>query len=205
MFISFEGLDFSGKTTQIKLLEERLNRTGKRVIVLREPGGTAISEKIREMLLDKRNLEMSGSAEMFLFSAARAQLVSEVINPALAEKAIVICDRFFDSTTAYQGYGRGIGLEDIEAINRLASRGTTPDLTVLLLIEIDEIIRRQKRAGVPSDRMESSGADFYRRVHEGYLALAKQHPHRFVVFDGAQPVQGLHEQIANAVESHLMK
>ena len=120
MFITFEGIDFSGKTTQATLLVERLKRSGKEVVFLREPGGTPVSEKIRSILLDKQHLDMNPRAELLLFSAARSQLVRQVILPALEKRSVVVCDRFYDSTTAYQGYGRGIELTDILAINRIA-------------------------------------------------------------------------------------
>ena len=203
MFITFEGLDYSGKTTQAKLLVERLKQLGKEVVFLREPGGTKISEKIRDILLDKQHLEMNQKAELFLFSAARTQLVSEIIFPALQRKAIVVCDRFHDSTTAYQGYGRGLNLHDIEAINLIATTGTTPDLTVLVDIEVKEIVRRRRAAGLSEDRMESAGSQFYENVREGYLTLAQTEPKRFLCINGMRPVQEIHNAIWNVVQQRL--
>ena len=203
MFITFEGLDFSGKTTQANLLVERLKQRGNDVVFLREPGGTKISEKIREILLDKQHLEMNERAELFLFSAARTQLVSEVILPALQRGMIVLCDRYDDSTTAYQGFGRGLNLDQIKTINAMATAGTTPDLTVLVDIDIDEITRRQKAGGISSDRMESSGRQFYERVRAGYLTIALSEPKRFVVINGMRRTEEIHNEIWNIVYQRL--
>ena len=139
MFITFEGIDFSGKTTQATLLVERLKQLGKDVVFLREPGGTAVSEKIRAILLDRNHLDISTIAEILLFSAARAQLVQEVILPSLRAGKIVVCDRFYDSTTAYQGYGRRLTLNDVCRLNSIATSDTTPEMTVLVDVEIDEV------------------------------------------------------------------
>jgi len=204
MFITFEGIDYSGKSTQANLLVERLQKQGREVVFLREPGGTAISEKIREILLDKQHLELNQIAELFLFSAARTQLVSEVIQPVLKSGKIVICDRFYDSTTAYQGYGRGIDLKDVDAINRIASCGTTPDITFFIDIEIEEIYRRQKAAGISADRMESSGKDFFERVRKGYLQLADKESERFYVVDGKLSVDKIHKEIWDIVQKKII-
>ena len=195
MLITFEGIDFSGKSTQVKLLAQRLREDGVEPIVLREPGGTAISEKVRAILLDGQNDAMSLKAELLLFSAARTQLVTEVIKPALQRGTIVICDRFYDSTTAYQGYGRGIALREIEQINAIATDGTRPDLTLFIHIGIDELAGRSARAGIPADRMESSGKQFYQRVIDGYLAIAQQEPDRFRIIDGTLLVDQIHTMI----------
>ncbi len=203
MFITFEGIDYSGKTTQAKLLVDFLTTRGKEVVFLREPGGTKISEKIREILLDKRNLEMSNRAELFLFSAARTQLVSQVITPALQSGKVVICDRYDDSTTAYQGYGRQLDLEQIKAINLMATAGTVPYITVLVDIELDEVTRRQKAAGISSDRMESSGRLFYERVRSGFLSIAKAEPKRFFVVNGMRTIDEIQTEIRAIVQQHL--
>ena len=139
MLITFEGIYYSGKTTQANLLVERLKESRRDVLFLREPGGTPVSEKIRSILLDKRNLDLHSRAELLLFSAARTQLVREVILPALEKRTVVVCDRFYDSTTAYQGYGRGIDLADIRVMNRIATFGITPDRTFLVDVDLDEI------------------------------------------------------------------
>jgi len=205
MFITLEGLDFSGKSTQTKLLVEKLRlleqRGGHaRVHVIREPGGTAISEQIRRILLDKASDGLTPAAEILLFSASRTQLVSEVILPALERGEIVVCDRFFDSTTAYQGYGRRLDLEGVVTINKVATLGLVPDVTLLIDIPVGEIERRKHAAGLTFDRMEESGKEFYERVRAGYLAIARQERKRFVVIDGMQPPHAVHLEVWKAVE-----
>jgi dTMP kinase len=203
MFITFEGIDFSGKSTQAKLLADHLIRHKKDVVFLREPGGTAISEKIRALLLDRKHFELTQIAELLLFSASRTQLVSEVILPALRTGKVVVCDRFFDSTTAYQGYGRGLNLDHVRVINAIATAGTTPDLTMLVDVEMDEIVRRQAAAGVPADRMESAGRIFFQRVREGYLSLANAEPQRFIVLNGMRPIETIQDEVWRIVQSRL--
>ncbi len=194
MFLTFEGLDFSGKTTQAHKLADRLGRRQK-VVTLREPGGTRISERLREILLDRQHLELCNAAELFLFSASRAQLVTEVIRPALERGDTVICDRYYDSTTAYQGYGRGLNLEAIRQINNVASGGTDPDLTIVVDIPVGEIERRRQATGQSFDRMESSGHLFYERVRTGFRGLAEKFPERVVCVDGTRPIDDVHEEI----------
>jgi dTMP kinase len=195
MFISFEGIDYSGKTTQAALLVERLKETGKEVLFLREPGGTPVSEKIRSILLDKQNLDLNSRAELLLFSAARSQLVRQVILPALERRAIVVCDRFYDSTTAYQGHGRGIDLAEIRVVNTLATFGAVPERTFLVDVGLEEIARRRKASGLSADRMESEGMAFFERVRRGYLAIAAGEPARIAVIDGARSVEEIHDEI----------
>jgi dTMP kinase len=203
MFISFEGLDSSGKTTQAQLLVDDFTKSGKEVLFLREPGGTEVSEHIRTILLDKRNSKLSNRAELLLFSAARAQLVAEVIAPALKAGKAVVCDRFFDSTTAYQGYGRGLDIEEVKALNRIAVGGTLPDLTLFVNVDLEEIRRRRKAAGVVADRMESSGNAFYQNVLHGYLAIAKAEPQRVRLIDGMRSVEAIHAEVWNIVRSRF--
>lgn len=203
MFITFEGLDYSGKTTQAKLLVDRLEQHGRQILFLREPGGTPISERIRAILLDKQHNEMSQKAELFLFSAARTQLVSQVIRPAIEKGIIVLCDRFYDSTTAYQGYGRGLDLKEVQALNTIATYGTSPDLTLFMNVNIDEVVRRYKRAKQFADRMEESGREFFERVQRGYLALAANEPGRFVVVDANKTIETVHNEIWNIVQQRL--
>jgi len=200
MFITFEGLDFSGKSTQATILVEKLKKTHAVVHFLREPGGTKISERIRDILLDKKNLEMNDAAELLLFSAARAQLVKEVIAPALKRGDTVVCDRYYDSTTAYQGYGRGINLEAVNSINRLATRGVDPDITFFVDIPMDEIDGRKQRAGMAFDRMESSGRAFYERVRSGYREIARNESQRFVTLNGLLSVEEIARDILKIVE-----
>jgi dTMP kinase len=194
MLITFEGLDYSGKSTQVKMLSDRITIKGHRVLVLREPGGTEIGEKIRKILLDKENISLTDASELFLFSASRSQLVKEVIIPALEGEMTVICDRYYDSTTAYQGYGRNIDLAAIEAINKSATDGLEPDITFFLDIPIREIEKRIARAKANRDRMESNDISFYERVRNGYLELAKQHA-RYRVLDGLKSIDDLHDEI----------
>jgi len=204
MLITFEGIDYSGKSTQATLLVSRLEKHGKEVIFLREPGGTSISENIRNILLDKEHLELKQITELFLFSAARTQLVNEVMLPALQAGKVVVCDRFYDSTTAYQGYGRGINLNDIQAINRIATSETKPHLTFFIDIEIDELFKRQIAAGLSADRMESSGRDFFERVRNGYWKLAEMESGRFIVVSGKLQIDEIHREIWDIVKKQII-
>jgi dTMP kinase len=204
MFITFEGLDYSGKSTQVKLLSDRLSLQDYRVLVLREPGGTEIGEKIRKILLDKVNTGITIASELFLFSASRSQLVNEVIKPALGGDMVVICDRYYDSTTAYQGFGRDISLDVIQAINRYATDGLVPDITFFLDIPIREIEKRMAAAKSNKDRMESNSIEFYERVRMGYLQIAKDES-RFCVLEGLQPIDDLHETIWQHVSETIAK
>jgi dTMP kinase len=210
MFITFEGLDFSGKSTQARLLVERLKnmpamKDGERMTVhfVREPGGSKISEQIREILLDRTFPEMTDTAELLLFSASRTQLVKEVIIPALQCGETVVCDRYYDSTTAYQGHGRGLDLEAVQTINRLATAGTDPDLTIFIDIPVEEIERRKHSAGLAFDRMESSGRDFYERVRNGFLEIAAKEAHRFVTIDGMASIENVQRLVWQEVERRL--
>ncbi len=203
MFITFEGIDYSGKSTQVKLLSDRLVHEGRSVVVLREPGGTDVSESIRTILLDRQHHAMTQWTELFLFSAARAQLVREVIRPALAASTIVICDRFADSTTAYQGYGRGLDLANVRLINTIATDGLVPDLTFIVEIPVEESIRRRIRVRGSADRMEAAGREFYGRVHEGYRQIAAGEPARCVLLNGTQSGEEIHDQRWSSVSQRL--
>ena len=200
MFITFEGIDNSGKSTQAKLLVQRFEQQGEMVIFLREPGGTAVSEQVRTILLDKAHLDLTDTAELLLFSAARSQLVNEIIIPGLDQGKVVVCDRFYDSTTAYQGYGRGLNLDHVRLINKLATSGLSPDLTFIVEIPVEEIQVRRKRARGSPDRMESSGTQFYRKVVEGYRTIAQGEPKRCVLLDGLQPVATIHEKVWSIIQ-----
>lgn len=202
MFITFEGLDLCGKTTQAEILIQKLKNLGFDPVLVREPGGTKISEQIRNILLDSQNREMDPITEFFLFSASRAQLVKEVIIPSLNSGKIVICDRFFDSTLAYQGYGRGIDIEKIKIINELATSGLVPDLTFLIDIPVDEIYRRRKEKYSELDRMENSGAEFYERVRYGYFEIAKSND-RFIIIDGMKKIDEISDEIWSIVFEKL--
>lgn len=200
MLITFEGLDYSGKSTQVKMLSDRITMQGNRVLLLREPGGTEIGEKIRKILLDKENISLTDASELFLFSASRSQLVKEVIVPAMEGEMVVICDRYYDSTTAYQGYGRKIDLAAIDAINKFATDGLEPDITFFLDIPIREIEKRIVRSKANRDRMESNDMAFYERVRNGYLQLAKQYS-RYRVLDGLKSIDDLHDEVWQEFES----
>lgn len=205
MFISFEGIDASGKSTQIKLLEKYLLEQNFKVIVVREPGGTKLSEEIRNILLSKENLNMTKECEIFLFSASRAQLVREVIIPKLKEGFIVLSDRFHDSTTAYQGVGRNINLEDVFAIHRVAIDNCIPDLTIFLDISFEESVRRKKLANLPPDRIESMDKKFFDKVREGYLQIQKREPERFKVISGVGRPEEIHYKIIQLFNDQLLK
>ena len=200
MFITFEGIDFCGKSTQIELLKSYLLKNKKKVQVIREPGGTEISEKIRTMLLDKKNSKMLMETEFLLFSASRAQLVREKIRPYLDEGIYVISDRFHDSSTAYQGYGRGISIEVILSIHKLAIGNTIPDITFFIDIPVEVAEqRRQEKLSEHLDRIENSNKDFYSRVRNGYLELTKNES-RFRILNGIDNIENIHEKIINEID-----
>lgn len=199
MFITFEGIDSSGKTTQLQMLAHWFGEQGLPYLVVREPGGTTISERIRDLLLDPMHDEMHQVAELFLFSAARAQLTREIIIPSLKNGLTVLCDRYFDSTTVYQGNGRGIDLLAIHKINSLATAATTPDVTFYIDISYDESQRRKHAAQADTDRMERASQDFFKKVRDGYLALAKEESERFIIIDGLQERNAIHAAIVQEI------
>jgi len=200
MFITFEGIDLSGKSTQIRLLNEYLFKKRKKVISVREPGGTVISEKIREIILDKKNLKMEYLTEFLLFSASRQQLTKEVIIPHLNKNYFVLSDRYFDSSTAYQGYGGMIDIKIINNINKIATDRLLPDRTFLINISIDECIRRKKLMNKNEDRIEQKKAWYYKKVINGYLQIANNNKRRFVVIDGTQSVENIHREIVESLK-----
>ncbi len=193
LFITFEGIDQSGKSTQAERLEKHLTENGYAVQSWRDPGSTLISEQIREILLSSKNHGMSAIAELLLYEAARAQIVEEYIRPALDKNRIVIMDRFYDSTTAYQGYGRGIPLDTITHANRIATGGLVPDMTFFIDVTWEESCRRKGKDA--RDRMESESRFFFDQVRKGYLALVKSEPERFVLIDGSQTKAAIEGQI----------
>ncbi len=203
MFITFEGIDCSGKSTQIDLLTDRLRHQHREVLIVREPGGTDISERIRSLLLDLKHGEMDSATELLLFSASRSQLVTERILPALGRGAIVIADRFHDSTTAYQGYGRGIDIQSITHIHAIATHGLLPALSFFIDISVEEsLARRAVRAGT-ADRMETADTEFFHRVRNGYLQIAGAAPSRFRSIDGRRPPETVADEIWGWVNSSL--
>lgn len=200
MFISFEGIDFSGKSTQIELFKDYLVEHNKKVEILREPGGTEISEKMRQVLLDNKNYKIFAEAELLLFSASRAQLVREKIRPYLEKGIYVISDRFHDSSTAYQGYGRGVPIEIVKQVHQLAIGDTIPDLTFFIDIPVGIANeRRKKKSKGKLDRIELADTEFYNRVRNGYLEIAKQEE-RFKVIDGTQTIETIQNQIISELE-----
>jgi dTMP kinase len=200
-FITFEGPEGSGKSTQIRLLAAALERQGVRVLVTREPGGTEIGNAVRAILLNRKHTEMSIRAETLLFNAARAQIVDQVIRPALADGRLVLCDRYADSTLAYQGYGHGQPLEPLRRLVEYATGGLVPDLTIYLDIDVREGLRR-KQAGAAEEwnRIEEKTLAYHQVVRQGYLALAAQEPHRWLVVDAAQPIDAVQAAIRARVQ-----
>ncbi len=195
LFITFEGADGCGKTTQIKLLDEYLRAKGYQTLLTREPGSKGLGEKLREILLNYDG-EVSPVAESFLFLADRAQHVDCIIKPALKKGIIVLCDRHTDSTLAYQGYGRGLDLEEIRKLNKIATSGLTPDLTIVLDVDIET---SQARVGAEKDRMESAGIEFFQRVRNGFLEIAKQEPERVKVINSADSIENIHKKVVELV------
>lgn len=208
-FLTLEGLDGCGKSTQAKLLKEYLEREGMDVVLTREPGGTPIGERLRELVLDIRQKGLTYTTEVFLYAASRAQHMSEVVAPSLAQDKVVICDRFTDSTVAYQGFGCGLDIEVLSVINEFASCGINPDLTILIDIPVEEALRRINRVeGVPGksgvDRIEERGIAFYSNVREGYLFLAKQYPERIQLLEErGRSVEEMRRVIKTLVMSRL--
>ncbi len=189
LFITFEGPEGSGKTTQVKRLAQRLADCGSYVLALREPGGTSIGEQIRDVLHSLDNREMQSRTEILLYCAARAQLVGQVIRPHLESGGVVLCDRYADSTLAYQGYGRGLDLATLRMILDFATSGLKPDLTLYLDIDVEAGLKRKRVGGEEWNRMDDLEVGFYRRVRAGYLEMLTQEPTRWAVIDAAQDAE----------------
>lgn len=203
LFIVFEGIDGSGKTTQLKRTKEYLADRGRDVVETREPGGTAISESIREMLLNPVNKNMSAECELLLYSAARAQHIAEVIAPALKEGKAVLCDRFSLSTIAYQGYGRGIDLDKIRNIHSAASLGVKPDLTLIIDVPVDLAAERVSQSrNLPKDRLEQEKSDFFKKVRSGFLSEAEG-DRSLIVIDGRNTEDIVFDEVRTALETIL--
>lgn len=201
LFVSFEGPDGSGKTTQLLLLRAALEERGLPVLATREPGGTRIGNAVRALLLDPENTEMSPRAETLLYVAARAQIVHEVIRPALAARSVVLCDRYGDSTLAYQGFGHGQPLDALRTLNAYATGGLQPDLTLYIDIDVATGLSRKPADGL--DRLEANALAFHEAVRAGYHTLAQADPARWLVLDGAQSIETLHSQILARVTQAL--
>lgn len=197
--VTFEGCEGVGKSKQISLLEDYLKANDKQYYLTREPGGNAISEKIRNIILDKDNASMTDECEALLYAAARVQLLNEVIKPKLDVGELVFCDRYVDSSFAYQGYARGLGFDFIEKINKYAIDNFSPDCTIFLSLTPEQAFKR--KGGVDrGDRVELSGMDFHNKVYQGYLELAKKYSNRFCVIDASGTKEQTHQKIINALK-----
>ena len=199
LFITFEGADGCGKTTQLKLLAEYLMMRGYDVVITREPGAKGLGEKIREILLNYDG-DVSDRCESFLFLADRAQHIDMIVNPAVETGKIVLCDRHTDSSVAYQGYGRGLPVERIKMLNELAVNGRHPDLTIVFDIDVETSM---SRVGDEKDRLESAGMEFFNRVRNGYLEIAKQEPQRVKVLNAAKSIEEIQKDVKKLVENLL--
>ena len=203
MFITLEGPEGSGKTSHIKPLTEWLTSRGHKVFATREPGGTNIGEQIRNVIHDLKNTEMHPHTETLLYQAARAQIVEQVIRPKLADGTIVISDRYYDSTIAYQGYGHQQNLDEVRALVKYATGGLTPDLTILLDIDVEAGLKRKTQNGVEWNRMDAYEIEFYRRVRAGYSEMVKQEPKRWIVVDASQSWDQVQEELRNTIKAKV--
>lgn len=202
MFITFEGLDFCGKSTQVELLKNYFEKNGASVKIIREPGGVKISEKIRDVLLDNKNAEMFDETELLLFSASRSQLVREKIIPFLNSGNIVISDRFHDSSIAYQGFGRGINTDFVIQLQKFAIGDAVPDLTFFIDIPIEEVLKRKSKVSVSAlDRIEVSKNDFYEKVRYGYKYLV-ENEERFIQINGLSTIEEIHKNIIEEIKKY---
>jgi dTMP kinase len=203
ILITFEGIDYSGKTTQVKKLVSYLRRKGYKVILLREPGGEKVSESIRQVLLASKNSGMNPVTELLLYIASRAQLVSKIILPALKQGKLVICDRFYDSTLAYQGYGRGLDKKKIEYLNKISTLGVKPELTILIDIPIRVFVERMRKNDKKKDRIEKEKIGFYKKVREGYLKIARGEKKRLKVIDGSCEIDEVWSEVKKIADIFL--
>jgi len=194
-FIAIEGVDGAGKTTQIKLLANYLKKRGEKVMCFSEPGGTPLGKKIRKLLLDKKNSDITPLAELFLFMASRAQLVEKEIIPALKKKAIIICDRYLFSSVAYQGWACGLGIENVLEMGKVAVNNLLPDITIIIDMDPQKAFKR----GQQDDRIGGRGISFYEKVREGYLLIAKKEP-KIKVINGTLSVDEVHKNVVRIVE-----
>ena len=198
-FITFEGCEGVGKSRQIRFLEDYLKNHQIEYFLTREPGGTTVSEQIRNVILDGKNVSMTDECEALLYSAARVQLLKETIKPLLDQGKLVLCDRYIDSSFAYQGYARGLGVEFIEKINDYAIKNFMPDYTIFLCLEPEKAFKR--KGGVDkNDRLELSGIDFHNKVFEGYVELSKKYSDRFIVIDASGEKEQTHQKIIDALK-----
>ena len=192
-FITFEGVDGCGKSTQMKLLADYMQNKGYEVVITREPGAKGLGEKIREILLHYDG-EVSSRAESFLFLADRAQNIDKIVNPAVAEGKIVLCDRHTDSTIAYQGYGRGVDIKELSDLNNIAVGGRIPDLTFVFDVDVNTSM---SRVGKDKDRMESSGIEFFNNVRKGYIEIGKSEPSRVKIIDASKSIESIFAEVSD--------
>lgn len=198
-FITFEGCEGVGKSRQLKLLQEYMDKNQIQYFLTREPGGSSVSEKIREIILDGKNTEMTDECEALLYAASRVQLLKEIVKPRLDRGELVLCDRFVDSSLAYQGKARGLGYEFIESINSYAIKNFTPDYTVFLRLPPEQAFKR--KGGVDkTDRLELSGMEFHNNVYKGYIELSEKYPERFIVIDASGTKEETHRKIVSALK-----
>ncbi|HOD35074.1 MAG TPA: dTMP kinase [Syntrophales bacterium] len=211
LFITFEGIEGCGKTTQVRFAAEYLRKKGIAPVVTQEPGGTPLSDSIRRILLNRGGFRIGANAEVLLFAAARAQHVEEIILPALKDNRVVLCDRFSDATIVYQGYGRGIEIDAVRRVIDFAARSLTPDLTLLFDVPVElgleRALRRisKKKGPAPEDRFEQEGREFHRKIRQGYLDLAGQEPGRFRVLDGSRKIEEVHRDVCALIDAALKR
>jgi len=198
LFITIEGPDGAGKSTQIELLKEYFKNQGKDIVITREPGGTEISEKIRSIILDNANTAMADTTEALLYAASRAQHVHQKIIPALKEGKVVICDRFVHSSLVYQGIGRGLGVEEVKAINNFGIEGIKPDVTLFFDISPETALKRKTKNN-EGDRLENEKVDFHKRVYEGYKRLIEKYPEEFTLIDANGTIEEIHKTVIKAI------
>lgn len=205
VFITFEGGEGAGKSIQVEILASHLHEEGYQVKITREPGGTRIGEQIRAITHNPENVDLEATTEAYLMAAARAQHVEQVIYPSLEAGHIVISDRYVDSSIAYQGFGRKLGVETIVKLNDLAVNGAIPDLTILLSVPFEKGIRRRMKSLKPKDRLDLQQKEFYQRVNDGYLLLAKKDPKRYTIIDATQSIETVGRDIWQKVRDFLKK
>lgn len=202
MFITFEGIDGSGKSTQLKLANNYLRKLGYKPEILREPGSTILSEKIRKILLDK-NIKINPISELMLYVAARAELVENTIGPALDNGKIILCDRFYDSTTAYQGFGRGLDTKIIDKLNRLAVGKYKPHLTFIIDIDYPTSLKRMKKMNKVADRLESESKAFFTRVRNGFKEISRRNKKRVILLNGKKPIEKIFDEVKDCLNRKL--
>lgn len=206
LFITFEGPDGGGKSSQVRRIANTLKQNGYNVVTTREPGGTRVGDKLREIILDPAHKGMEPVAEAFLYAAARAQHVAEVIRPAVEDGKIVLCDRYVDSSIVYQGYGRGLPIDFVREINRMATEGLVPDLTILLDLPVEIGLMRAKKGGIlKGDRLEREKVEFHERVRQGYLRLAQENPGRFRLVDASQSIEDVYQCVIQLMRQFGLK